>query len=160
MKPTFTIGIEEEYQTVDPVTRDLRSHIHAEIIEKGKSGTIKVKGVVDSQVSTSNGNEPHLSTGCVNIAADGFTPSSDPVFTPVAPTADATITATKSGDWWSVGPAASNTGLPGPSGFHIRVSVDGKTKVFWVKAGAPLCTVTTTGTGGVTVDPGSGPAVF
>jgi len=36
MKPTFTLGIEEEYQTVDPVTRDLRSHIHAEIIEKGK----------------------------------------------------------------------------------------------------------------------------
>ncbi len=36
MKPTFTIGIEEEYQTVDPVSRDLRSHIHAEIIEKGK----------------------------------------------------------------------------------------------------------------------------
>lgn len=36
MKPTFTIGIEEEYQTVDPATRDLRSHIHAEIIEKGK----------------------------------------------------------------------------------------------------------------------------
>ena len=36
MKPTFTIGIEEEYQTVDPETRDLRSHIHAEMIEKGK----------------------------------------------------------------------------------------------------------------------------
>jgi carboxylate-amine ligase len=36
MLPAFTIGIEEEYQTVDPVTRDLRSHIHAEIIEKGK----------------------------------------------------------------------------------------------------------------------------
>ena len=36
MTPTFTIGIEEEYQTVDPETRDLRSHIHAEIIEKGK----------------------------------------------------------------------------------------------------------------------------
>lgn len=36
MLPTFTIGIEEEYQTVDPVTRDLRSHIHAEILEKGK----------------------------------------------------------------------------------------------------------------------------
>src|SRR5690242_16149924 len=36
MKPTFTLGIEEEYQTVDPVTRELRSHIHAEIIEKGK----------------------------------------------------------------------------------------------------------------------------
>src|SRR5260370_35437356 len=36
MKPTFTIGIEEEYQTVDPETRDLRSHIQAEILEKGK----------------------------------------------------------------------------------------------------------------------------
>src|SRR5437879_11535305 len=36
MDPTFTIGIEEEKQTVDPVTRDLRSHIHAEMIEKGK----------------------------------------------------------------------------------------------------------------------------
>jgi carboxylate-amine ligase len=35
-KPTLTIGIEEEYQTVDPVTRDLRSHIHAEIVKKGK----------------------------------------------------------------------------------------------------------------------------
>jgi len=36
MRPTFTLGIEEEYQTVDPDSRDLRSHIHAEIIEKGK----------------------------------------------------------------------------------------------------------------------------
>ena len=36
MKPSFTLGIEEEYQTVDPESRDLRSHIHAEIIEKGK----------------------------------------------------------------------------------------------------------------------------
>ena len=36
MPPAFTIGIEEEYQTVDPVSRDLRSHIHTEIIEKGK----------------------------------------------------------------------------------------------------------------------------
>ena len=36
MKPSFTIGIEEEYQTIDPVTRDLRSHIHSEIIAKGK----------------------------------------------------------------------------------------------------------------------------
>src|SRR5262249_1574929 len=36
MPPTFTIGIEEEYQTVDPVSRDLRSHIHSEILEKGK----------------------------------------------------------------------------------------------------------------------------
>src|SRR6201982_3235371 len=36
MKPTFTIGIEEEYQTIDPETRDLRSHIQAEILEKGR----------------------------------------------------------------------------------------------------------------------------
>jgi carboxylate-amine ligase len=36
MPPTFTIGIEEEYQTIDPVTRDLRSHIQAELLEKGK----------------------------------------------------------------------------------------------------------------------------
>lgn len=36
MRPTFTIGIEEEYQTVDPVTRDLRSHIHTEILPQGK----------------------------------------------------------------------------------------------------------------------------
>ncbi len=34
--PTFTIGIEEEYQTIDPVSFDLRSHINAEIIAKGK----------------------------------------------------------------------------------------------------------------------------
>ncbi|MCC7155762.1 MAG: carboxylate-amine ligase [Bryobacterales bacterium] len=35
-RPSFTIGIEEEYMTVDPDTRELRSHIDAEIIEKGK----------------------------------------------------------------------------------------------------------------------------
>ena len=36
MLPTFTIGIEEEYQTIDPETRELRSHIHAEILQKGR----------------------------------------------------------------------------------------------------------------------------
>ena len=35
-RPSFTIGIEEEYQTVDPESRDLRSHIKAEIVRKGK----------------------------------------------------------------------------------------------------------------------------
>jgi len=35
-RPSLSIGIEEEYQTVDPVTRDLRSHIHAEIVQKGR----------------------------------------------------------------------------------------------------------------------------
>jgi glutamate---cysteine ligase / carboxylate-amine ligase len=36
MTPSLTVGIEEEYQTIDPITRDLRSHIDSEIIEKGK----------------------------------------------------------------------------------------------------------------------------
>ncbi|MGA9981021.1 MAG: carboxylate-amine ligase [Candidatus Sulfotelmatobacter sp.] len=36
MPPTFTIGIEEEYQTVDPSTGELRSHIQAELLQKGK----------------------------------------------------------------------------------------------------------------------------
>jgi glutamate---cysteine ligase / carboxylate-amine ligase len=31
MRPTFTLGIEEEYQTIDPVTRDLRSHIASSV---------------------------------------------------------------------------------------------------------------------------------
>ncbi|HTS26531.1 MAG TPA: carboxylate-amine ligase [Bryobacteraceae bacterium] len=35
-RPSFSIGIEEEYQTVDPGTRDLKSHIHAEIVQKGR----------------------------------------------------------------------------------------------------------------------------
>jgi len=35
--PSFSIGIEEEYQTVDPETRDLRSHIQSEILQKGRS---------------------------------------------------------------------------------------------------------------------------
>jgi carboxylate-amine ligase len=35
--PSLSIGIEEEYQSIDPVTRNLRSHIHAEIVEKGKT---------------------------------------------------------------------------------------------------------------------------
>jgi len=37
IRPSLTIGIEEEYQTVDPETRDLKSHIGAEIIEKSKT---------------------------------------------------------------------------------------------------------------------------
>jgi len=37
MKPSLTIGIEEEYQTIDPETRDLRSHVESEILTKGKT---------------------------------------------------------------------------------------------------------------------------
>lgn len=36
IRPTFNIGVEEEYMTIDPLTRELRSHIDAEIIGKGK----------------------------------------------------------------------------------------------------------------------------
>src|ERR1051325_11237378 len=36
-RPSLNIGIEEEYQTIDPTTRDLRSHIHAEIVQKGRT---------------------------------------------------------------------------------------------------------------------------
>ena len=36
MRPTFTLGIEEEYQTIDPESRDLRSHIATEMLEQGK----------------------------------------------------------------------------------------------------------------------------
>ena len=36
MKPSLSVGIEEEYQTIDPGTFDLRSHIKTEIIAKGK----------------------------------------------------------------------------------------------------------------------------
>jgi carboxylate-amine ligase len=34
--PSFTLGIEEEFQTIDPQTFDLRSHIGTELIEQGK----------------------------------------------------------------------------------------------------------------------------
>ena len=37
MKPSLSIGIEEEYQTIDPESRDLRSHIGLEMIEKGRA---------------------------------------------------------------------------------------------------------------------------
>jgi len=34
--PSLSIGIEEEYQTIDPETRDLRSHIQMEILSKAR----------------------------------------------------------------------------------------------------------------------------
>jgi carboxylate-amine ligase len=36
MRPSFTLGIEEEFMTIDPETRDLRSHIGAELISQGQ----------------------------------------------------------------------------------------------------------------------------
>jgi gamma-glutamyl:cysteine ligase YbdK (ATP-grasp superfamily) len=46
--PSFNLGIEEEYQTVDPVTRDLRSHIDTEIISEGKK---LMKEAVKSEIA-------------------------------------------------------------------------------------------------------------
>lgn len=37
MRPSLSLGIEEEYQTIDPESRDLRSHIQQEIVQKGRS---------------------------------------------------------------------------------------------------------------------------
>ena len=34
--PSFTIGIEEEYQTIDPQSYDLRSHIETELMTQGR----------------------------------------------------------------------------------------------------------------------------
>ena len=36
MRPSFSLGIEEEYQTIDPETRDLRSHISTDMLAQGK----------------------------------------------------------------------------------------------------------------------------
>src|SRR3954452_24559584 len=36
-RPSLSLGIEEEYQTIDPETRDLRSHIDVEIVQKGRT---------------------------------------------------------------------------------------------------------------------------
>ena len=36
MRPSFSLGIEEEYQTIDPESRDLRSHIQTEMLAQGK----------------------------------------------------------------------------------------------------------------------------
>ncbi len=38
MRPSFTLGIEEEYQTIDPETRDLRSHISTDMLAQGAFG--------------------------------------------------------------------------------------------------------------------------
>ncbi|MBL7999250.1 MAG: carboxylate-amine ligase [Candidatus Kapabacteria bacterium] len=35
-RPSFTIGIEEEYMVIDPLTFDLKSHINLELISKGR----------------------------------------------------------------------------------------------------------------------------
>ena len=50
MRPSFSLGIEEEYQTVDPVTRDLRSHIQTEMLAVGK---LRLQERVKAEMHTS-----------------------------------------------------------------------------------------------------------
>ena len=50
MRPSFSLGIEEEYQTVDPVTRDLRSHIETEMLAHGK---LRLQERVKAEMHTS-----------------------------------------------------------------------------------------------------------
>jgi glutamate---cysteine ligase / carboxylate-amine ligase len=50
MRPSFSLGIEEEYQTVDPLTRDLRSHIQTEMLAVGK---LRLQERVKAEMHTS-----------------------------------------------------------------------------------------------------------
>lgn len=50
MRPSFTLGIEEEYQTIDPVSRDLRSHINTEMLAQGK---LRLEERVKAEMHTS-----------------------------------------------------------------------------------------------------------
>jgi glutamate---cysteine ligase / carboxylate-amine ligase len=50
MRPSFSLGIEEEYQTIDPLTRDLRSHIETEMLAVGK---LRLQERVKAEMHTS-----------------------------------------------------------------------------------------------------------
>ncbi|MGA2251275.1 carboxylate-amine ligase [Terracidiphilus sp.] len=50
MRPSFSLGIEEEYQTIDPDTRDLRSHIETEMLAVGK---LRLQERVKAEMHTS-----------------------------------------------------------------------------------------------------------
>ena len=50
MRPSFSLGIEEEYQTIDPVTRDLRSHIQTDMLAQGK---LRLQERVKAEMHTS-----------------------------------------------------------------------------------------------------------
>src|SRR5690606_38417934 len=36
-RPSFTLGIEEEYMLIDPESRELKSHLQVELLSKGKA---------------------------------------------------------------------------------------------------------------------------
>jgi glutamate---cysteine ligase / carboxylate-amine ligase len=71
MSPNLTVGIEEEYQTIDPETRDLRSHIDTEIISQGK---ILLKEAVKAEMHQSvveigTGVCKDIQSACVELKA-------------------------------------------------------------------------------------------
>lgn len=43
MRPSFPLGIEWEYQTVDPITRNLRSHIECEILNLARGHALLLR---------------------------------------------------------------------------------------------------------------------
>jgi hypothetical protein len=47
---SFSLGIEEEYQTIDPVTRDLRSHTPTSLLAQGK---LRLQERVKAEMHTS-----------------------------------------------------------------------------------------------------------
>jgi glutamate---cysteine ligase / carboxylate-amine ligase len=82
MRPSFTLGIEEEYQVIDPVTRDLRSHISAEMLAKGKlllqervkaemhQCVIEVGTDVCQNIQEARKNVTEVRTGMIRLAHD------------------------------------------------------------------------------------------
>lgn len=82
MRPSLSIGIEEEYMSVDPDTRDLRSHIGFEILEKGKAilservkpemhqSVIEVGTGVCKDITEARKDLQHLRGHIINLARD------------------------------------------------------------------------------------------
>src|SRR5690349_22290615 len=71
MRPSLTIGIEEEYQTIDPETRDLRSHIDTEIMSQGKlllKEQVKAE-MHQSVVEVGTGICKHIKSAAVEVKA-------------------------------------------------------------------------------------------
>ena len=82
MRPSFTLGIEEEYQTVDPVTRDLRSHIATEMLAQGRmrleervkaemhQSVIEVGTAICTTVGEARSDLYHLRREVIRLAAE------------------------------------------------------------------------------------------
>ena len=77
--PTFTLGVEEEFQTIDPETRDLRSHM-SQIVEGGKmtlheqvkaemhQSVVEVGTTVCQNIQEARGQITHLRQQVIELA--------------------------------------------------------------------------------------------